>query len=242
MLGGDIESVETIGIDALIAGLQQDRLPGGMGFNLRHRQSGLDDDDPGPVGGPGVAAQNRVLKPLDIDLEKVHGLACRDMTPPDVRQRRDLDRLTIQAPALLPVLFGNGIVQGGQPRTAEKIHRQRRVPITDRQTQIDVPGATFAQLPVEFRIRFDVDAPPTALIESPGHGIHIGRPGADIDVKAPAQRPEGAPEHDIFKILRVGHKTHDRLILISGSIQAQPAKGGLWRLTTLNTSARSRHS
>ncbi|MNN47640.1 hypothetical protein D3C81_1620690 [compost metagenome] len=85
-------------------------------------------------------------------------------------------------------------------------------------------------------------ATPVVLIECEAYGVDYRVLGSDINVKAIFNMLQRAPQHDIFKVLRVGNKTHIWVIAMFGSSQATPAKCGLLILTTLNSRARSRHS
>lgn len=50
---------------------------------------------------------------------------------------------------------------------------------------------------------FHMDASPAALVKSFAHGIDHRMLRADINIESLLNMPEGAPEHHIFKILRV---------------------------------------
>src|SRR3954466_2633857 len=81
--------------------------------------------------------------------------------------------------------------------------------VADSYPQVDISLSIFTQLSEYLGLRLDVDTSPAKLVERLGYGIEHRITGANINIESVHNAHQGAMQHDVFKVLRVGNERHE---------------------------------
>ncbi len=205
-LGGDVEAVQPVEPDELVARLQQDRLPalvvGGLGAGPRR----LHQDDPWPDPGEIAAGEDALLGAFHVDLEEVDN--GRGILLADAGEAAGADDDAVDRPARRAMPLGQHSVEGGQPGALDGVEDLLAFAIVERDLEVDVSRPLRLDLQEVLQARLDVHAMPAAIVEGPGHGMLRRVGGAHVDVEAARDIAEGTHQHDVFAVLRVGDHGH----------------------------------
>ena len=241
VLLGDVVAVEAIEIGELVAARGEQVFPQVVVGDRAARHGGFDQDDPGPGSLQTGALQHFAFRAFYVDFEEV------DVPPWRVLLQQGIEGLhgdgdCVDLAAALAVGVCNGGVQRGQAGFGDVVEGHRPGAAGDCDLHIRVAWPIGLELAVPVGHGFDVEPVPALFVEPAGDRIDHGVVGADVHVVAGAHMLQGPPEHDVFKVLRVGNDGHGRAMCRVGGNQLLPSKWGWRRLTTVNRSARSRHS
>ena len=202
MFRAQIETIQSVKIDCLVAPIQEQCLPLLVTERLRERQRAFDDHDPGTSRRIRPTSQYRRFETLDIDLEPVH--LATGMHREDLRQRYTGHDDLGQFEAALSMPLGNHRVgrRNAGPDDLEEV--QHAGLSRDRSLDHRLVGPMGSQRIGIASRRFDMNTSPSALIEHQTDRIDQRVLCTDIDVKAAIDVRQRTPEHDIFKILGIG--------------------------------------
>ena len=212
MLGGHVPAVHAIEGGKHVATAQQLRLPRLMAGLLRASVHRLDAHDPRPVGAQREPVEHQGLGTLNVDRHEVDLFGAQVLVEDGVEPaclHRDSHGLEAAARGRLCLAR----VQGSEARAGDRVEGERAIGVARRAFDNGVTGPEGAKVAGERWVGLDEQAAPAEVIQARGDRQVPRLVRADIDIGeaiAPLERRillhmEGAPDADVFGILRVRH-------------------------------------